>query len=413
MKSVFAILVIFLIQPSWALEINSASLKSLVESKNIQVEASKLEVEAAEERKRSLMRSFLPSIELYGAQETFKKGQQSEKSQPLYGVEANINIFNGGRDWLDSDIRDLEWQKKNFQHTRVQSEVLETVRSTYWQIIYSQEKVQLLEAAIKSNKESLKSAERRIQSGVATQSDRIEFEMKAVELDQELSETKLHLESQKRNLAVLLGIDNHKEMTFTEKLEHEHDYEVTLAHSKQDHAYLYKEAELQSEVSRKLASQQNRNWVPKLDAYASYNQFNERGEDKPAAIDRRESVVGLRVSLSLGSVFNSYSEAASLKKEALSAQKLADLQKKQVDIHVSTEMAELELLHNQVHAAEENIIRAEKYHKLAQSEYSRGVIGSPDFLSASEKLYEIRHKRIEIIKDFHIAKAHVLSKIGR
>lgn len=413
MKSMLAILFIFLRQSVFAVEVNSNSLKSLIESKNAHIEASKLEVEAAEQRKGSLWRSFLPSIELYAAKENYKVGQLNQQTQPSYGATASVNIFNGGRDWLDADIRDLEWQKKTFQQARVESETLETARNTYWQIIFSQEKVQLLEATIKLNNDSLKAAVRRINSGVATESDRMEFEMKAVELDQEMAETKLEFESQKRSLAVLLGIDDYKEMSFNEKLEHEHEYEATLAHNKKDHAFLYKETELQAEVSRLEASQHNRSWIPRLDAYASYNQFNEREKDEPDAIDRRESVVGVRVSLSLGSVFDSYYESASLKKEAMSAQKLADLQRKEIDIHVSTEMAELELLHSQVHAAEENIIRAEKYHKLAQSEYARGVIGSQEFLAASEKLYEIKNKKIEIIKDFQVAKAHVLSKIGK
>lgn len=413
MKSALVILIFLTIQQAFAVEVNSASLKSLVESRNVHVEASKMEVEAAQSRKGSLLRSFLPSIELYAGQEKFKTGQLDEKNQPHYGVEARVNIFNGGRDWLNSDIRELEYQKKTFQKARVESEVLETVRNTYWEIIYLKEKTELLEKTIKLNADSLKSAERRISSGVATESDRMEFEMKAVELNQELSESKLKLESQKRSLAVLLGFDDYKEMIFSEKLEHEHDYEATLAHNRKDHSYLYKETELQAEVNRKEATQQNLSWIPKLDAYASYNQYNEREKDKPEAVDRKESVVGLRVSMSLGEVFDSYSEASALKKEALSAQKLADLQKKEIDIHVSTEMAELEFLHNQVHAAEENILRAEKYHKVAQSEYSRGVIGSPEFLTASEKLYEIRHKKIEIIKDFQVAKNHVLSKIGK
>ncbi|MEQ1722047.1 MAG: efflux RND transporter permease subunit [Pseudobdellovibrio sp.] len=216
-----------------------------------------------------------------------------------------------------------------------------------------------------------------------------------------------------RNIAVLLGFENYKELTFSEKLEHEHDYEMALAHNKKDHEFLYKETEIQSAVSVLSASSLNRNWVPKLDAFASYNQFNEREKDFANAEDRTESRVGVRVSLSLGEAFESYKEAASLKKEALSAQKISELKKKEIDIHVSNEMAELELLHSLVHTAEENILRAEKYYKLTLSEYARGVKNSPDVLGASEKLFEIKKKRIEIVRDFQIAKAHILSKIGK
>jgi outer membrane protein TolC len=360
-----------------------------------------------------LLRSFLPSIELYGAQESFKIGKQDQKSQPLYGVEAKINIFNGGRDLLQSDIRDLQVQKKTFESARIESEVLEEVRNTYWEIIYYINKIELLNSAVKVNGDNLKSAQRRISSGVATESDRVEFEMKSVELNQELLESKLHLELKTRHIAVLLGFDNYKELTFSEKLEHEHNYEMALAHNKKDHEFLYKETEIQSAVNQLSATQLNRNWVPKLDAYASYNQFNEREKEFANAEDRTESRVGVRLSLSLEEAFESYKEAASLKKEALSAKKMSELKKKEIDIHVSNEMAELELLHSLVHAAEENIARAEKYYKLTQSEYARGVKNSPDVLGASEKLFETKKKHIEIVRDFQIAKAHILSKIGK
>jgi outer membrane protein len=414
MKIAHSLLITFLVaQASQAVEINSSLLKSLVATKNIRVEAAKLETEAALERKGSLLRSFLPSIELYGAQESFKIGKQDQKSQPLYGVEAKINIFNGGRDLLQSDIRDLQVQKKTFESARIESEVLEEVRNTYWEIIYYINKIELLNSAVKVNGDNLKSAQRRISSGVATESDRVEFEMKSVELNQELLESKLHLELKTRHIAVLLGFDNYKELTFSEKLEHEHNYEMALAHNKKDHEFLYKETEIQSAVNQLSATQLNRNWVPKLDAYASYNQFNEREKEFANAEDRTESRVGVRLSLSLEEAFESYKEAASLKKEALSAKKMSELKKKEIDIHVSNEMAELELLHSLVHAAEENIARAEKYYKLTQSEYARGVKNSPDVLGASEKLFETKKKHIEIVRDFQIAKAHILSKIGK
>jgi outer membrane protein len=414
MKLAHCLLITFLLaQTSQAVEINSSLLKSLVETKNIRVEAAKLETEAALERKGSLLRSFLPSIELYGAQESFKIGKQDQKSQPLYGVEAKINIFNAGRDLLQSDIRDLQVQKKTFESARIESEVLEEVRNTYWEIIYFINKIELLNSTVKVNADNLKSAQRRISSGVATESDRVEFEMKSVDLSQELLESKLHLEIKIRHIAVLLGFDNSKELTFSEKLEHQHDYEMALAHNKKDHEFLYKETEIQSAVNQLSATQLNRIWAPKLDAYASYNQFNEREKEFASAEDRTESRVGVRLSLSLGEAFESYKEAASLKKEALSAQKMSELKKKEIDIHVSNEMAELELLHGLVHAAEENIVRAEKYYKLTQSEYVRGVKNSPDVLGASEKLFEVKKKRIEIVRDFQMAKAHILSKIGK
>ncbi len=398
---------------SIAMEITSANLRSLLQEKNVRVAAAKLQTEAAEVRKGSLSRSFLPHLELYGSQESFKSGDQAHKEQPHYGAELTVNLYNGGRDKLQSEIRTLQHNKKTFQHMRVESEELEKARTAYWQTLYNIEKISLLKSSITINDQNLKAADRRINSGVATATDRIEFEMKAEELKQEFDEATLGLKVLVNTLAVFLDIDEPGEIVFSEKLNHEHDYESAIAHSPKDHAFLYKENEIQYHVSRLEAANLGRTWLPKLEAFASYNQYNERAKEFPNATDRKESAVGVRLTLNLTSGFESSNEAESLEKEALSSQKIALQQKSEIELHITNEMDELELLHGQVHAAEENILRAEKYYKMTQSEYVRGVKNSPDVLGASEKLYVLKNKRNEIIRDFQLAKSHVLSKIGK
>ncbi|AGH94727.1 TolC family protein [Pseudobdellovibrio exovorus] len=396
-----------------AVEVNASNLRSLLESKSARISAASLEVEAARAYRGSFGRSFLPDVEIYGQQENFKKGQLDQKTQPAYGAQATLNLFNGGRDLLLSDQYDLQIQQKSYQFRRVQAEELEKARSLYWNILYSQQRISLLESTQQVNAQNLRAADRRIQSGVATDSDRVLFQMKGVELEQDLAQAKVQLTSDKRDLAIILGYDNEVDLSFPQALDHEHDFEKALEHSAADHEFLYKENALLSEVKGLEAKRQTRSWVPKLDAYAAYNQYNQRQEDPADAKDRTESVVGVKLTLSLQNLFNSQREARSLRQEALSASTLADLQRKEVENHISNEIASLRLLHDQVHAAEENISRAEKYYKLSQSEYARGVKNSPDVLGAAEKLYDIRNRHLEIIRDFQLAKSHVLSKIGK
>lgn len=398
---------------SIAMEITSTNLRSLLQEKNVRVAAAKLQTEAAAVRKGSLARSFVPNLELFGSQESFKSGDQALKEQPHYGAELNVNLYNGGRDKLQSEIRSLQYNRKTFQQMRVESEELEKARTAYWQILYNKEKITLLKSSIAINDQNLKAADRRINSGVATATDRIEFEMKAEELKQEFDEATLGLKVLVNTLAIFLDIDEPSQIIFGEKLNHEHDYQSAIAHSPKDHEFLFKENEIQYQVSRLEAANLGRTWWPRLVAFASYNQYNEREKEYPNAADRKETAVGVRLSLNLSSGFENSKEADSLEKEALSLQKTALQQKSEVEQHITNEMDELELLHGQVHAAEENIVRAEKYYKMTQSEYVRGVKNSPDVLGASEKLYELKNKRNEIIRDFQLAKSHVLAKIGK
>ncbi|MGE3387002.1 MAG: TolC family protein [Bdellovibrionales bacterium] len=396
-----------------SVDVTYENLRSLLEERNIRLQASRLEQEAAEERQGSLGRSFLPSLELHGAQEYFQNGNEERKNQPTYGVELKINLFNGGQDQLESEIRGVSASKKTYQYLYEASQELQELRKLYWQILYSKEQLELLEAMIKINTLNLQAALRRIRSGVATESDRVEFEMKAVDLKRERDEESLRLTTKIRGLSVLLNYDLKMELKFPAKISHEHDFASMLQHSPRDHEFLYKDDELQGQVSELAAQKQGRVWWPKLDVYAAYNQYNEREKESLPWAERKESVLGLKMTMSLSAGFESRREAASLSKQALALRKRAHFKKAETEVHMSSELDELKLLHDQVHDAEENIVRAERYYRLTQSEYARGVKNSPDVLGSAEKLYEAKKKRLEITRDFQVAKAHVLAKIGK
>jgi hypothetical protein len=94
----FSILVFF---PAMAfsqetLVLRSENLKELVEKRSERIKAKEFEAEAASLRTGSFARSFLPTVEVYVAEESFRKGQGSQKTQPTYGAEAKINLFNAG-----------------------------------------------------------------------------------------------------------------------------------------------------------------------------------------------------------------------------------------------------------------------------------------------------------------------------
>ncbi|OYZ10952.1 MAG: hypothetical protein B7Y39_19925, partial [Bdellovibrio sp. 28-41-41] len=328
------------------------NLKTLLESRNVKVEAYRLEVEAAKLKEGSLNRSFLPQLEFHASQENFKKGSAATKTQPAYGVEAKVNLFNGGKDSIESDMRDLNTQKKSVQLIKFTASELLEARTLFWEILYSQEKIALLESVSKINSQNTDSALKRIRSGVATDSDN---------LKQDLEMAKLQLKTQMDELRLMLNIDSSSTLQFPKEIGHEHDFEANIRHSHEDHDVLAKEDEIQSDLSQLSSQKFKRNWWPKVDAVAGYNQFNELEEDYPDAEQRKESYVGLRVSLSLSDGFESNKEAASQAKESAAFRKLAGYQRQQAHSHIENEVAELKLLHSQVHDAEENIVRAEKY----------------------------------------------------
>lgn len=396
-----------------AVPVSSDQLKSMLEARSAKVNASKIEAEAAAEREGFFARSFMPSIEAQVAQENFKKGRGENKTQPAYGIEARLNLFNGGRDRLRGEIRQLRAREKTFGSQRTLAEELEKTRPVYWNLLFLRDKIELLKETLQVNKSSLNSALRRIKNGVATDSDRFEFEMRAVDVERELAQAEVQFKSETRLLALLLGLPLETKFELGETWSHDHDLTALLKHDHADHEFLIKESELQAEQMRLSAKEAGRVWWPKLDAFAAYNQFTERVEEFPDAEDRKESVLGLRLSMHLPEGLESSRESAALAREAEAQRLRASFQRQEIDNHLNTEMDELKVLHDQVHASEDNVERAERYNRLTQSEYMRGVKNSPDVLGASEKLYGMKFKRLEILRDFQVAKSHLLSKMGK
>lgn len=390
------------------LQITFDGLKDLLTERNAKILVARLEKEAAATREGNLGRSFLPSLEVRGAQQSSKSGSIESKNQPAMGAELKVNLFNGGRDQIESEIRKITTDARAAHELRTLSEELQVTRKIFWEIIFIQEREALINSMIKINSQNLQAAEKRIRSGVATESDRVEFEMKAVDLTRNLAESQLQLTARKREFSVLAGLDNNTELIFPRELLHNHDFETVLKHEPKDHAFLYREYEIQSQTKALAAKSQSRAWWPQLDAYAAYSSGPESVSDT-----KTETTIGLKMTLNFANGLEATHEASALEKESLAAAHITKLKRQEVDLHIASELADLRFLHDQVHDAESNISRAEKYYKLTQSEYARGVKNSPDVLGASERLFDTKMKRIEIIRDFQTSKAHLLSKIGR
>ena len=394
--------------------IKSQDLRNLVEKQNERVRAKILEREGANDREGSFGRSFLPTAEIHAVEERFKRGPHSTLTQPAFGAEVKVNVFNGGRDRLEGERRTLMSERKDFESAQTLFAELGKAREAYWRILYLRDYIDLLQVARKNSSESLKAAERRIKAGVATETDRVEFQMQEIDLKRDFERAELERKNQIRTLMVVLGLDSEVQLEFPEPLGHEHDWQLGLKHTESDHAFLVRPAEIQAKEAEAQAGIQRRSWMPKVDVFAAYNQYNQREEENyPRASDRQESVLGVRMTMNFFDGLAGQREAAALAKEAGAAKAEAKYVSREVEAHLHGEIAELKLLHDQVHEAEENILRAEKYYLLTKSEYSRGVKNSPDMLGATEKLIGMKQKKLEIVRDFQIAKSHVLAKIGR
>ncbi|MEY2986726.1 MAG: hypothetical protein RJB13_247, partial [Pseudomonadota bacterium] len=116
-----------------SVEITSHNLKNLLVAKNQKVKAMRHEMEASRQREGYLQRSFWPSLGVESSLDSFKNSQTSKIFQPTLGIEIRSNVFNGGKDQIENDIRSLETQRLSLQEQRVAAEEIERARLHYWQ----------------------------------------------------------------------------------------------------------------------------------------------------------------------------------------------------------------------------------------------------------------------------------------
>lgn len=391
--------------------VTAANLKELVTSGNMSLRAKNLEVQATDERRGGLARSFLPSIEVGIGAETFKVGRDDVKTQPEYGIEARVNLWNGGRDQIRSKLRDLEFLSAKDSQRRLDAEVYSKASTYYWQSLYFRDLLDALKQAEALNQNSLQAADRRIRSGVATQIDRLEFQMQASDLARARQQAELDFTIRRDLLALILGIED--SITLKEKMEHGHDFEAKLQHSEGVMDYWLTDSKISAERAGAESAEAARAFWPRIEAVAGYQQLTELEEDPVLAQDRTEAYVGLKLRLSLASGFEDrrVARAKILESEALKLRFESD--RREMSLHMKSEVQELRRMHDQVHDFEDTIGRADRYLQMTQNEYGRGVKNSPDVLGANTKLLEARIKRLESIRDFQIAKSHLLAKLGK
>ena len=182
------------------------------------------------------------------------------------------------------------------------------------------------------------------------------------------------------------------------------------SHSEIQHQFLAKPSLVQAEENEMAAKIQARSWWPRVDAYLAQNQYNVRTGNVFDRQEGRETVGGIRLTMNLFDFTSGNREAKALQAEASGAKSEALYLEKQIENEAHTEIAQIEFLHQQIHDAEENIKRAEKYYQITMSEYSRGVKNSPDVLGAVDKLQLMKIKYYEILKDFYVVRDHLKTK---
>lgn len=388
-------------------------LKNYLETQNGEVLSSKLHQNAAENRQGFLRRKFTPTFNLEAGGEKFSTGPYNNLTQPFGIALVNLNLFNGSRDVFTNEIIKTEIQQKTTEYNQKLMNELLKVRKLYWEYLYQKAIVQILTHAMEMNSKNLSSAMVRIRSGIATSTDKIEFEQNGIQVQQDLSRAKIELSNLEREIKAVLGWPEEATISTSEIIPHEHADDLHTTELKiQEHRnnlwldFQKKIVENQRKISRNW-------WAPTFDLYASAAQFTQKERDYLTYSERSDFTLGIRLTMNIFDGGENYNQSKSYYLESFAIEKEASQVRKELVAGYKNARAILELTHEQIHSAEENVNKSENYFQNTLSEYGRGIKNSPDVLQATQRLVNSKIRLLELKKDYQVARSSILYSLGQ
>jgi outer membrane protein TolC len=406
------VILIFLFMPIVALAkgprtIAYGDLPNLIREKNENLKAARASVEAQEKRTGHFGRSFLPRISANLGQEDFRTDSFASRSQSYWRLNASVNVYRGGRDLLDEKIRENTFEIAQVDYSREYQSEMQRAQSAFWSLVATEKLMADRKEEIQQNEENIKSSRKRAGAGVATAADAIQFELHHTTLVQNLKKLELERDAFMNRLSVVLGLDEHENITINQDFPSPSEMNSEFAAFSADTQLEIKSLRSKEDIEELRSKQSGRWWHPKVDLYAGYGLPSLSDGLTPAINKEKETVAGIVLSLDLGQGASDFREAQSKELEAKSAGFRA-AQKTRELVAADHELRhDLRLLAELIKGSDKDIGRAKQFLTSTQGEYSRGVKNGPDLLSAFQKYYEFKERRIALYRNYYDAKAEL------
>lgn len=401
---------------AWAVEtlrLQHEDLPRLVQGKNQSVSGTKLMTEASEQRTGHLVRSFLPSVRAHAGGETFQTGPYGTMTQPFGALEARVNLYQGGRDALEEDIRKGQVTLSNAIERRTFQSELKEARRTFWNLIFVREMIAILKDAKTQNETNLSAATRRISRGLTGKTDRLEFEINSSRIREDIASLEHEDLMVEIKLASVLGLPLDTQFETPQVAPHEHHEQETTMKLAAETNQEVQSLQANSQIASAQKGINQRWWMPSLDVYSEYALFTLREREYLSLQDRNDIAVGVRLTLNLFDGLQSKNAASTFAIQAEGLGQQASQKARAVEAEFRIAQEEMKHDHELIHEAERRIEQGKVYLASTLDEYDRGVKNSPDVLGATERQVAFRRRYAELRRDYHIARGDLLAVLGK
>lgn len=359
---------------------------------NFEVLALRRAVEEAEAKVGRARSKFFPSLGIAGGGDT-ELSSTTTQGSPIGYAYTNFNLFNGFEDMYRSDIAGVEVERANVKLKRAEFRVGLEVEKAFHLYLFKKTSIELKREAIKTNETHKKMAAQKRSSGMASDSDIMEFDLKDALLKSDLLLLDQEVEEARTSLKRLLGEEIGSKIEPVGSLQHQHlkgqlmDHIRRIKTDSENVVVATKELAIANLEAKAARSR----WLPKVDleVAAGYLPWDLR------TVPGGTSMVGGKI-VARFDLFSGFDTLYERREQEAKQLRLENELKNAILNAISdTENAfrKISTIQARVDLEEQNEQRAKKYYASVMSEYRRGVKNSADLRNAGDGIYEASLKR--------------------
>lgn len=395
------------------MDLSLQDLNSLVETQNLSVKASEFDLKSEQALEGKLKRSFMPSIGLTGGFEEYQlQPDSSVRRGSAYGfIHSELNLYNRG---LDQRAHDLQIQKSSSRSISLEKHVAFEkfkAQELYWEVVGLNQAMIAHEKFQRTLNSLSQKAKKLLASRVATKSDELLIQIALRKHSMEAKMLQLSLDEAKNQLALILGLEDHKKLKLTSHFPQNFKSMATIS-SDYESSLEVQSVEAELKASEIRQNEVSKWWHPSVNLYGEYGTPAPSDELDINRDSLREFVVGVRFDFDFGRVINykSLNESYKLQNAALNA-RVGHTKKLLAGLDHELRH-DVEVLAKLIEEGQVMLSLVAERERLLEEEFNRGVAKPSDLFGISQENYDAVKAHIENKVDYlqKTAKLHYLNQ---
>lgn len=367
-------------------------------------------LEAAKDHASGTRSGYVPSLAAVGGRKVDGGGDVPPSSSNFAQLDATWNLYRGGADRTKHSIANTEVEISTREQQAKRLEVATAVAETFYEMQYVSESLALVDKMILLTRPGKDIARKRSSTGQTSSIDALEFDI----LDSKLRSQRAAYQADELTLAQkmrgYLGRPDSKPVKVhghllrsTWQVNRTGLTEKALAENPEAAI-----AALNAERAKLGVAAVNSGFLPSLDAKGSWGKLANRD---PTLTEPTWSTE-LRVTVPLFSGLSTLRERQSLTHERAAYEFESQNIRRHIQTELSDQLTRLKSVEQRLVIEENSASQAERYLKMTQSEYGRGIRNSPDLAAAIDLVLGAHLRNLELRREWHQAKIRAQALSG-